>query len=59
MNYGRSYIDFPKWIKNRKATINSKINDSNDNRFQFVMMITLNYEQTRRDPQKQKKPTPL
>ena len=24
---GRSYVDSPKWLKNKKATINPKIND--------------------------------
>ena len=31
LNRGGSYIDSPKWLKNKKATINSKNND--DKRF--------------------------
>ena len=26
---GRSYIDSPKWLENKKATINQKNNDDN------------------------------
>ena len=27
LNYGRSYIDFPDWIKNKKAAVNSSKKD--------------------------------
>ena len=27
LNRGGSYIDFPEWLKNKKATINPKNND--------------------------------
>ena len=36
-----SYIDSPKWLKNKKATINPKNND--DKCFQYTLTITLNY----------------
>ena len=29
LNRGRSYIDSPKWLENKKATINRKNNDAN------------------------------
>ena len=29
LNRGESYIDFPKWLKDKKSTINPKNNDDN------------------------------
>ena len=43
-----SYIDFPKWLKNKKATINPKSND--DMCFQFALTVALNYEQIEKNP---------
>ena len=40
---GGSYTDSPKWLKNKKATINQKNND--DKCFQYALTIALNYEQ--------------
>ena len=37
-----SYIDSPKWLKNKKATINPKNNDNNC--FQYALAVTLNYQ---------------
>ena len=37
-----SYIDSPKWLKNKKATTNPKNND--DNCFQFTLTVTLNHK---------------
>ena len=34
LNRGGPYVDFPKWLRNKKATINSKNND--DKCFQFA-----------------------
>ena len=45
-----SYIDSPKWIQNKKATINPKNNDVNC--FQYAVTAALNYEQTERNPQR-------
>ena len=39
---GKSYIDSPKWLKNKKATINPKNND--DNCFQYALTAALNYQ---------------
>ena len=37
LNRGGSYIDSPKWLKNRKATINPKNND--DKCFQYAITV--------------------
>ena len=41
LNRGGSYIDSPEWLKNKKATINPKIND--DKYFQYALTVALNY----------------
>ena len=43
LNRGGSYIDSPKWLKNKEATINSKNND--DKYFQYAIIVSLNHEQ--------------
>ena len=43
LNRGGSNIDSPKWLKNKKPTINPKDND--DKRFQYAITTALNYEQ--------------
>ena len=43
-----SYIDFPKWLKNKTATINPKNND--DKCFQNAVTVALNNEQTKSHP---------
>ena len=50
LNRGGSYIDSPKWLKNKKATINSKNDD--DKCFQYALTVALNYEQIKKDPQR-------
>ena len=47
LNSGGSYIDSPKWLKNKKATINSKINDNKC--FQYALPAALNYEQIKKN----------
>ena len=39
---GRSYIDSPKWLKNKNATINPKNNVNNC--FQYALTTALNYQ---------------
>ena len=39
---GGSYIDSPKWLKNKKTTINPKHND--DNCFQYALSVALNHQ---------------
>ena len=38
LNRGKSYIDSPEWLKNKKATINSNNNDDNKC-FQYALTI--------------------
>ena len=51
---GGSYIDSPKWLKNKMTTINPKNND--DKCFQSV---ALNYEQIKKDSQRISKIKPF
>ena len=41
LNRGGSYIDSPKCLKNKKATINPRNND--DKCFQYALTVALNY----------------
>ena len=50
LSRGGSYIDFPKWLKNKKATINPKNND--DKCFQYALTVALNYEKIKHNPQR-------
>ena len=50
LNRGGSYIDSPKWLKNKKTTINLKNND--DKCFQYAITLALNHEQIKKDPQR-------
>ena len=43
-NRGRSCIDYPDWIKNKKATINP-INKKDNKCFQYAATVTLNHEE--------------
>ena len=52
-----SYIDFPKWLKNKKATINSKNKD--DKCFQYALTVALNYEQIKYNPERISKIKPF
>ena len=42
LSRGESYIDSPKWLKNKNATIYSKNND--DKCFQYALTVALNYQ---------------
>ena len=42
--YFGSYIDYPDWIKNKKATRNP-INENNNKCFQYALTVTLDYEE--------------
>ena len=50
LNRGASYKDSPKWLKNKKTTINPKNND--DKCFQYAINVALNYEQIKKCPQR-------
>ena len=42
LNRGGSYIDSPKWLKNKNATKNQK---NNDKCFQYAIAVALNHGQ--------------
>ena len=50
LSRGGSYIDSPKWLENKKVTINPKNND--DKCFQYALTVALNYEQVKDHPEK-------
>ena len=47
---GGSFIDSPKWLKNKKATINPKNNDNNC--FQYALTAAVNYQNIEKNPQR-------
>ena len=58
LSRGGSYIDSPKWLKNKKTTVNPKNND-NDKCFQYALTAALNYEQIKKDSQRVSKIKPF
>ena len=50
LNRGGSYIEFLKWIKNKKSTINPKNNDYKC--FQYAVTVALNHDKINNNPQK-------
>ena len=46
-----SYIESPKWIRNKRATINLK-NKDDDNCFQYALTVSLNYQNFENYPEK-------
>ena len=50
LDRGGSYIDSPKWLKNKKATLNSKNNDNKC--FQYAITVALNQKNNKKDPQR-------
>ena len=54
---GGSYIDSPKWLKDKKSTINPKNNDYKC--FQYVVTLALNYDKIDRNPQRISKIKPF
>ena len=57
INRGGSYIDSPKWLKNKKSTINPKDND--DKCFQYAVTLSLNLDKIKKDPQRVSKIKPF
>ena len=47
---GGSYIDSPKWLKSKKATLNPKNNDNNC--FQSALTAALNYQNIKSHPER-------
>ena len=58
LSRGESYIDSPKWIKNKKKTINRQ-NKKDDKCFQNVVTFALNCKQIKKDPQRISKIKPF
>ena len=50
LNRGRTYIDSPKWLKDRKSTINPKNND--DKCFQYAATLALNLNNIDNHPER-------
>ena len=57
LSKGGSYIDSPHWLKNKKATINTKNKD--DKCFQYALIVALNYEQIKYYPERISKIKPF
>ena len=58
MKRSGSYIEAPKWIKNKKATINTQ-NKDDDKCFQYAVTITLNYDKIKHHPERVSKVKPF
>ena len=54
---GGSYIDSPKWLKNKKSTINPKSNDHKY--FQYAATLALSFDNINNHPEKVSKIRPL
>ena len=57
INRGGSYIESPKWLKDKKSTINPKNND--DKCFQYIVTLALNLDKIKKDPQRVSKIKPF
>ena len=57
INRGESYIDSPKWLKDKKSTINPKNNDHKC--FQYAATLALNLGKIKKDPQRISKIKPF
>ena len=57
LNRGGSYIDSPKWIKNKKSTINTKNNDHKC--FQYAVTLALNLDKINSHPERISKIEPF
>ena len=50
-NHGGAYIDFPDWIKSKKATINP-INKKDIKWFEYAVIVRTNHEEIKKYPQR-------
>ena len=57
INRGGSYIDSPKWLKDKKSTINPKNNDHKC--FQYAVTLALNLDKIKKVPQRISKIKPF
>ena len=58
LSRGGSYIDSPKWLKNKKATINPQ-NKKDDRCFQYAATVALNYQKIKNNPERISKIKPF
>ena len=58
LNRGKSYIDSPKWLKNKKTTINPQ-NKKDDRCFQYALTVALSYQNIKNNPQRVSKIKPF
>ena len=58
LNRGSSYIESPKWLKNKKVTINPK-NTKDNNCFQYAITIALNHQNIDSNPERISKVKPF
>ena len=54
---GGTYVDSPKWLKDKKSTINRKNND--DKCFQYAVTLALNLDNINKHPQRTSKIKPF
>ena len=57
LNRGGSYIDYPKWFKDKKSIINPK--NSDNKCFQYAVTLALNLDRIKKDPQRISKIKPF
>ena len=57
INRGGSYIDSPKWLKDKKSTINLKNNDHKC--FQYAVTLALNLDKINNNPERISKIKPF
>ena len=58
LNRGSSYIDSPKWLKNKKITINPQ-NTNDNNCFQYAITPLLSYQNINHNPERISKLKPF
>ena len=46
----KSYIKYPEWLENKRATINPQ--NKNDNCFQYAITVTLNHQNIENHPER-------
>ena len=57
LNMGKSFIDSPEWLKNKKTIMSPKIND--DKCFQYTLVVALSHEQIKNHPERISKVKPF
>ena len=58
LSRGGSYIDSPKWLKNKKAIINPQ-NKKDDRCFQYALTVALKHKQSKSNPKRISKIKPF